>query len=560
MHSLGDMFLKASSNFGLAFLNNDKEIIYANQNFKDMYLTQIDNEISLKKIIKQKMDKFPLKDTVIDIQEVNNHFFLILFFMMTIQGNKGTLILVIPDSNDYLKDLYMKAFDFQAIFENSYDGIWITDGQGNTLRTNKAIERLTGIPHEEFIGKNMKELVDKGIFNQSVTLEVLKQKKTVTLPQYIATGKETLVTGEPIFNSKKEIIRVVTNVRDLTELNYLKDKLKKTEEIYKRYQEELIRLKGNQTVVYKSEKMKEVIKMAMKVAKVDATVLITGESGVGKEVVANLIHQNSLRNEKNFVEINCGAIPSELIESELFGYESGAFTGAKKGGKLGLFELANQGTIFLDEIGDMDLHLQTKLLRVIQEKEFFRVGGTKTVKTNARIIAATNKNLEELVKKGLFREDLYYRLNVVHLNIPPLRDRREDIIPLCQHFLETLNKKYNLKKSLHNDVFPFLLRYDWPGNVRELKNTLERLIIITDKNVITPGDLPANITRTKHVKNVKSNINLQEEIEEYEKRLISEVIDKFSIKTSYELARVLNISQATAFRKIKKYNLQLNSK
>lgn len=249
---------------------------------------------------------------------------------------------------------------------------------------------------------------------------------------------------------------------------------------------------GHHKLIYKSKIMHQVFELAIKVAKVNSNVLITGESGVGKEVIAKIINQAGPRAQKPFLQINCGAIPENLLESELFGYEGGAFTGAKKTGKMGYFELSHEGTLLLDEIGELPLNLQVKLLRAIQDREIFRIGGTKPYKFDVRIIFATNRNLEKMVQNGLFRADLYYRLNVVPINIPPLRKRTDDIIPLAIHFLEIFNSKHKTNKRFEPEVLLAFERYNWPGNVRELENVIERLVIISDEEIIGLQYLPFN--------------------------------------------------------------------
>lgn len=285
---------------------------------------------------------------------------------------------------------------------------------------------------------------------------------------------------------------VVTNVRDLTEIYSLKAVVQEKTEAMKRLALELEHLQtATETpeIIAKDETTLAAMLLANRVAAMDTTVILLGETGVGKEVIARYIFQHSHRAKNSFIKVNCGAIPENLIESELFGYEGGAFTGANKNGKVGLFELANNGTLFLDEIGELPKDMQVKLLRALQEQEIMRVGGTKPVKIDVRIIAATNRNLEEMVKDGTFREDLYYRLTVFPISIPPLRMRKKDIIPLALSFLEKLNQKYQLKKYFTDLSMQLLHEYDWPGNIRELKNIVERAIIISPSDSIKPEDL-----------------------------------------------------------------------
>jgi PAS domain S-box-containing protein len=318
----------------------------------------------------------------------------------------------------YRKIQYYKELqqEYKAIFESSYDGITVTDGQGITLRINPAGERIEGVTSKDVEGKPLQELVQQGIYSESATLRALEKKETVTILQKVPSGKEIIVTGTPIFKDD-EIIRVITNSRDITELNDLKRELTEAHQLAEKYQSELKHLRLKQIkmkdIVIHSPKMKKILTLANHIASVDSTVLIEGESGVGKGVLNKFIYNNSKRKNGPFIKIDCGSIPETLLESELFGYEKGAFTGARKEGKIGLIELANGGTLFLDEIGEVPLNLQVKLLRVLQDREIVRIGGKNSISVDIRIIAATNRNLATMVKERTFREDLYYRLNVV---------------------------------------------------------------------------------------------------------------------------------------------------
>ena len=379
-----------------------------------------------------------------------------------------------------------------AIIEHSFDGIFITDKNANVLRINHAYEDITGLKSEEVLGKNMADLVKRKLISQSGSLIVARTKKPVTLQQRFKSGKEALVTSSPIFDKDGTLIMIVTNVRDLTEIYNLKEIVQEKTDAMERLRLELAHIQNpaaEQEVIAKDETTLAAILLANRVAPMDTTVILLGETGVGKEVMARYIYQHSHRVKNSFIKVNCGAIPESLIESELFGYESGAFTGANRAGKIGLFELANKGTLFLDEIGELPKDMQVKLLRVLQEQEIMRIGGTKPVKINVRVIAATNRNLEEMVKNGEFREDLYYRLTVFPISIPPLRLRKKDITPLALSFLSKLNQKYNFKKYFSDISIQLLNEYSWPGNIRELKNIVERAIIISSDDEIQPENL-----------------------------------------------------------------------
>ena len=376
--------------------------------------------------------------------------------------------------------------ELDTIIEGISDGLYITDGDGYTTRINSTYEKITGIKSEEVMGKHMEELVEEGYYSESVTLHVLEEKKPITISHEIKTGKEVMVTGTPVFNDDNEIIRVVTTVRDMEALSKMKKELQKSKKLNAKYYNEIEQLRSQQLelddFVIHSKKMQEIIESAIRSGQFNSTVLIKGESGVGKEIIAKTIHKSSQAEEKtgSLIKVNCGAIPENLLESELFGYEKGAFTGAKKQGKPGMFELAENGTLFLDEIGELPLKLQVKLLRALQEREIIRVGGTEHIKINTRIIAATNQNLEKLIEADKFRKDLYYRLNVIPISIPPLRKRKSDIGPLCRFFLNKFNKRFNTNKKLSLDLIDLLENYDWPGNVRQLKNIIERLVVMVE--------------------------------------------------------------------------------
>ncbi|HOH56527.1 MAG TPA: sigma 54-interacting transcriptional regulator [Smithellaceae bacterium] len=450
----------------------------------------------------------------------------------------------------------------EAIIESSYDGLYITDGKAKTLLVNSAYERITGISRNNLIGRNMKDLVKEKLYDHSVTLEVLKSKRSVTIMQHIKGGKEVIVTGAPIFDADGEISMVVTNVRDITELNQLRTQLEETRRLSSRYhqsileQEELEHFLGE--MVVKSTSMVQVVRKAIKVAKVDASVMITGESGVGKSMLARFIHDMSARRENPFVTINCGAIPESLIESELFGYEKGAFTGALPGGKAGLVEIGNKGTVFLDEIGELSANLQVKLLNVLENKIFTHVGGTKPVAVDIRIIAATNKNLDELVSKGLFREDLYYRVNVLPIHIPPLRERRDDIPALVTRIVSKINQKHKTNKRLDPSVLESLRKFNYPGNVRELINLVERMFTMSEDEYICLMDIPVPDDLREPFMNPREaedgTLPLKNALAGWEAQLIKEAIRRH--KTIAESAKALRLHPTTLWRKMLKYSIK----
>lgn len=456
-----------------------------------------------------------------------------------------------------------------AIIEHSFDGIFITDKNANVLRINHAYEDITWLKSEEVLGKNMADLVKGKLISQSGSLIVARTKKPVTLQQRFKSGKEALVTSSPIFDKNGTLIMIVTNVRDLTEIYNLKEIVQEKTDAMERLRLELAHIQNpesEQEVIAKDETTLAAILLANRVAPMDTTVILLGETGVGKEVMARYIYQHSHRVKNSFIKVNCGAIPESLIESELFGYESGAFTGANRSGKIGLFELANKGTLFLDEIGELPKDMQVKLLRALQEQEIMRIGGTKPIKINVRVIAATNRNLEEMVKKSEFREDLYYRLTVFPISIPPLRLRKKDITPLALSFLTKLNQKYSFKKYFSDISIQLLNEYNWPGNIRELKNIVERAIIISSSDEICPEDLhllhqsqPIIISSPAHPDTrqqkdeaaIQLPVDLQDTLAHMEYQYLTAAYQQCG--NVRDAAHALGITPSTFVRKRKKY-------
>lgn len=461
-------------------------------------------------------------------------------------------IKVLEQLNQELEELNK---ELESIFESSYDEIFVVDAKGIALKVNSACERNYGLKADEIIGKSVFELERIGIFTPSVTREVFKKKERVNKIQETKAGRHLLVTANPVFNNKGEVIRIVCNSRELTEVLKLKKQLDEKEKLINEYNEQLNEMKEKQEtyteVIYESIQMQKIVELIEKLALVDSNVLLLGESGVGKTLLAKKIHDRSSRKEEKFYKLNCGAIPENLIESELFGYEEGSFSGAKKGGKKGIIEYSHKGTLFLDEIGELALHLQVKLLHVLQEKTFQRIGGTQDIAVDVRIIAATNKDLQEMVKEKRFREDLYYRLNVIPINIPPLRERKEDIYPLIKYYLDKVNEKYHKYHGLDPKIISILLDYEWPGNIRELENMIERLIVTADEEVITLDQLPHHLFAEQAAKNNNEDISLKEWLEVKEKEIIETMYNKYN--SSYKVAEVLKISQSSANRKIRKY-------
>jgi PAS domain S-box-containing protein/TyrR family helix-turn-helix protein len=413
-------------------------------------------------------------------------------------------IVYAADLQKMIHQMYREALErsrqLDAIIDQAYDGILIADALGYVKRVNPAFCRLAGTAEEEFVGSHLTELVKRGTFREpSVTWKALQERREVVGLQRYPAGQEHLISAVPLVDETGKVQGAVSTIRDMTELSKLREELYKEKNQSERYRSELTTLRNRvlkEEIIAVSPQMRNVLELAGRVANFDSTVLILGESGVGKEVIASFIHKSSARSAGPFIKINCGALPEELLESELFGYEPGAFTGARKNGKIGLFEAAKDGVIFLDEIGEMSPALQVKLLRVLQEHEFTRVGGVKPIQVNCRILAATHRNLQERIQQGLFREDLYYRLYVVPIHIPPLRERREDIPALIQYFLNQYNRKYGTQKSIHPLVTDILLNAPWPGNVRQLSNLIERMVVTVPDSQIQPDHLPSDFLGT----------------------------------------------------------------
>lgn len=438
------------------------------------------------------------------------------------------------------------------ILDSISDAIFIDDAQGFTIWINKASEELYKIKRKDIIGKHVSFLEREGIFTPSVARIVMEQKKEVSIIHQNKDGKRLLTTGIPIMDAENNMSKIITTTHDTTELINLQNELESVQNALSGLKAQ----EGFSDIVANSPSMYSVIQLTRRLSDVDSTVLITGESGVGKGVIARLLHENGSRKGYPFVKVNCGAIPENLIESELFGYESGAFTGSRKEGKKGLFETADKGTIFLDEISELPLNLQVKLLQVIQEREIVRVGGVESIPINVRIIAATNKDLMSLVNEGKFREDLYYRLNVVPISIPPLRERPEDIIPMIRIFLNQNNKKMKEHKEIDSRAIAILIKYPWPGNVRELQNIIERLVITTRGTTILPQNLPSFIheaAKGTHSTGIPAEKGLKAALDHAEREILLKAQKQY--KTTRAIAKALGVSQPTIVRKFQKYHI-----
>lgn len=444
--------------------------------------------------------------------------------------------------------------DLREILDHSYDEIFVIDAKGVVLYVNDACYRHYGVLPSELIGKPVNYMGEKGYCSPILAAVFLERKRTITLEQTTAVGKTLTVTAVPIFDEEGELTKVVMNARDMSDIQKLKNDLDKSRKMVNQYRDEIHELErenlGFAGIIAEDPKMRACMTMARKIGIADANILILGESGVGKNVLAQYIHKVSPRRNEVIMQINCASIPENLLESELFGYCKGAFSGAEKSGKKGLAALAHKGTLFLDEVGELPLSLQAKLLQLVQEHSFIPIGGTEQVAVDIRIIAATNRNLWQAVEEGRFRKDLYYRLSVIELEIPPLRERRQDIPFLVQFFLSELNAKYKTYTTVTPETLDLFAHYQWPGNVRELQHILEQIILVNDLGIIASEDLPE---RFHHVESTRAR-KAKSRTPEAREREIEEIIALYEeLQSSYKVAERLGISQSKATRIINKH-------
>ncbi|HAG42742.1 MAG TPA: sigma-54-dependent Fis family transcriptional regulator [Clostridium sp.] len=584
--NIGELLYKVKDIMNIEF----KEVLYSDtvKQVSDMMITQNLDEVivvdekkklmgiftrkDLSKISTERKDL--LEDKVInyaikDVVTINPHKFARDARDIMISNNIGRLPVMEKDkiigiiTNNNLRDsFYLKVdeiFNLQNnILDNIHEAVCICDINGIVTYWNKSSEKLYKVKAKDIVGLKVTEH-----FNNPLIPKVLKEGKAIeNIRHEPMRGKSVILSVIPIYNPKKEMVAVVSTDRDVTEVVSLSRRLEsanaKVEMLSNAYNKEIANNYSFSYIGGKSKKIIEAINLCQKVAPSSASVLITGESGTGKEVFAKAIHEASGRNGQ-FVAINCSAIPENLLESELFGYVEGAFTGATKQGRIGMFEFANNGTLFLDEIGDMPLGMQSKLLRVLQEKQIEKVGGTELIPVDIRIIAATNKDLKELINMKLFREDLYYRLSVFPIEIPPLKKRKEDILLLIEHFTECINKKYNSKCSFSEETLEYLYNYEWPGNVRELRNVIERQIIMNENAIVEERNLPEEISNPGGDRGYILSISnysikgysLKEIMDKVEMEIITDALTRYgNIKIA---AKALKIDPSTLIRKRQKY-------
>ncbi|MCC5882802.1 MAG: sigma 54-interacting transcriptional regulator [Halomonas sp.] len=458
----------------------------------------------------------------------------------------------------------------RTIVGTSNDHFFIVDAKGEVLDVSPGAAAVYGIPREQLIGSTVQHLEEVGVLKPSISLEVIRTGKPVQLMQVTGTGRRVIAEAHPVHvNGKLE--RIVSRSRDLTDLQLLQDEYallqKRFSDHLKRSQpgpaiEDARNAEGFNDLEIRSGVMRELALLLKRVAPSDATVLLLGESGVGKTAFAKQLHSWSRRSQGPFVDVNCAAIPDNLFESEMFGYQPGAFSGAARQGKAGLLEQAEGGTLFLDEIGELPLPMQTKLLKVIQDGSVMRLGDTRSRRVDFRLVVATNQNLAKRVEAGEFRLDLYYRVNVIPVTIPPLRERREDIPSLAEACLERLNQRYGQRKLLHGSVWSELMGGDWPGNVRELENWLERAWLSSPSDSIhspTQGDTAPAPTASRVAVPELPVLDDNEGLPAYLARAEREVLLGLcqSLSSTYAIAERLGISQPSVVRKLRRHGLRI---
>lgn len=443
---------------------------------------------------------------------------------------------------------------WESIMDVLDDGIYISDRLGRTLLVNRRYEELTGLKRDDLLGRTVRELVKEGKFDVILNPAIVKTGMPKTEIQTTKVGKKVVLNGHPVFDPTGKVALVVTFVRDITSLSKLKEQLAYQQELLERFSEGEFFARGERIQhrpVFASRPMQNLLELIGSLAATDVTVLLLGETGVGKDVLARYIHEKSMRGDQAFFKVDCAAIPPNLVESELFGYDPGAFSGADRKGKPGFFEMAHKGTLFLDEIAEVSLGMQGKLLRILQDRELLRIGSTHIKKVDVRIIAATNRNLEEAVAEGTFRRDLFYRLQVAVVHIPPLRERKEDILPLVRHFLRVFNAKYRKDLSLTPEAESILENYSWTGNVRELENLIHGLVIMVQKDRVESADLPPNMLPPLREGRHQS---LYEILDDMERELLRKGLAAHGSISA--LADHFSVDRTTIFRKLKKHALR----
>lgn len=445
-----------------------------------------------------------------------------------------------------------------TIVDSSFDGIIICNSKGKILRCNPAVERVIGLPRKELVGKAFRELMERGIITNNIINMVKKSGSPVRVVERLSVDNSLIISGNPVCDEDGEITKIIINIRDMTELEGLREALEESKQLSEQYQSEIAQMRTNfepvKEIEFRSQVMRDVFDLALRVSQVESPVVLIGESGVGKGEVGRFLHKNSGRRKGPFLKLNCASLPDQVLETELFGYVAGSFPGASKNDKSGLFELGHQGTLYLEEIGELTPAIQAKLLRVLQDKEVMPFGGRQTVPVDVRVIATTQLPLNELVKRGTFKEELFFHLNVVPIRIPPLRERNEDVLPLMHYYLDSYNNRYHLDKEFSPETVNFLLNYEWPGNVREMANVVERLVVTAKEKVITRAEVDAAISQKEpkpgRAITVSGILPLKEAIDEVEHVLVTMAMARYG--TTVKAAEALGVNQSTVVRKLHK--------
>ncbi|WP_432665767.1 sigma 54-interacting transcriptional regulator [Wukongibacter baidiensis] len=546
--------INSQSLSGILLLLDDRDIVRntnkhdrSKKSFVGRSLTLPSKEkIEIGKTLKLDKNRFSIHYLKTSTKEYNKERFSLCFITEEeinddIEGMLEAVTLKVNKSIELLKR-YNQSNNFLLKYLDSIDeGISTSDLNGRITYVNKACCDILGIKKEE-IKNGTREISPE---YKPILKRIRRDKKSIIDEDYFPKYKKETVhlinSTYPVFNDGKDLIGTIDIFRGIKRSTKLANTLVGQNVSYK-----------FQNIIGESSVLKEKIGLAKSFSLSDANVYIQGESGTGKELFAQSIHNFSKRRNESFVAINCANFPLELVDSELFGYEEGAFTGAKKGGKIGKFELANGGTLFLDEIGEMQLHLQAKLLRVLETRTLFRIGGNKPINIDVKIIAATNRNLYQMVKNGEFREDLYYRLKVLFLEIPPLRDREDDVLLLTDYFIKKIGMGMGKQvKGVNQEGKRLLLRYEWPGNIRELENIVARALFICDGDIITEEDL-----LKAGIKLEEENAIIKSELKEINKEILIKTL-KQTKGNKKKTAEILGLSRPTVYRMIKKYNVKL---
>ncbi|ALX50532.1 Fis family transcriptional regulator [Lentibacillus amyloliquefaciens] len=521
-------------------------------------LLEKENDLLKKSISRDGFIIVSQNDSVLDLHRFPFNYYLVVNSQYKLVGTitRNEILDGISSFIQEIDQLEHTAAILDEVMNIAYEGVAVVDKEGIIVQFNEAYSRFIGVDKEDALGKHVQDVIENTNMHNTVKTG-LPERGAI---QYIQ-GQPMIVHRIPIWKNDTVVgaigMLIFEGVSELYQIydriqndNLKADTNKNIRNV--RENHEKIRMTTLDQIIGVSDSTATIKRTARKVAKTDVTVLITGESGTGKGIYASGIHELSPFSSGAFINVNCGAIPENLIESELFGYEEGAFTGAKKGGKQGKFELAQNGTLFLDEIGEMPLTMQTKLLRLLEDKEFERVGGTQKYKVNTRIIAATNRNLWEMVEEGKFREDLFYRLNVVEIQIPPLRERTSDIPSLVSNFMKSMCHKYQVpEKELTSEAMSAFIHYSWKGNVRELINVIERLVVLIDSDTITLNHLPEYMRNSDDVSN---NFLSHKGYSDNEKELIQSILNE-SNGNKTMTARKMGMHRTTLYKKMKKYNL-----